>query len=85
MSDFLHVGNNSFVNISMIDCIIPADTNKVKKFIKKKAIDPASVEYLDTCKTPEIKSLIVLTDGKVVVSMLTPNTLNKRLNNNLEE
>ncbi len=85
MGRFLHIGNGAYVNVDLVDYIAPADAAKVKKIIKKYGVDTASLDYIEACETPEIRSLIVMTDGKLVVSMLTSNTLNKRLNNNLEE
>jgi len=86
-NDMIPIGNGSFIKANKICVILPADSTKIRRILKKKGIESASPLFWDTSGELEIHSLIVQEDGMLVTSFLSTNTIAKRVNqnNNMEE
>ena len=86
MTEFINIGNGVFVNEDKIRIIMQADAGKVRRILNKKGLDKSSNLYWDAVGDKEIRSLIVLDDGMVVVSPVTSQSICKRKNiKSLEE
>ena len=80
MNELLNIGNGVFVNEDKIRIIMQADAGKVRRLLSKKGLDKNSILYWDAVGDKEIRSLIILDDGMVVVSPVTSQSISKRKN-----
>lgn len=78
MSRMVLLVNSIYVDFGKVKAIIPADADKVRRYIKRKGIDKNSEKFLDLSSEKEIKSMMIFDDGSVAVSSQLVNTLIKR-------
>lgn len=78
MNEFLHVGFDAYINVAKVKLIVPSDNERIRRELKKREIDKNSTMFWNTASGREIKSLILFTDGMLVASALTAETLVKR-------
>ena len=83
----VHIGSGAYVPADKIRLIIPADSRKVKRILANKGINTGSGLYWNANGDMEIRTLIILDDGKLVSTFVTANAIVKRIEqkNNLEE
>lgn len=80
MNEFLHVGFDAFVNVAKVKLIAPADSEKLRREMKRREIDKNSMLFWNTALGKETKSVILLDDGMLVASGVSSETLVKRFN-----
>lgn len=87
MCEMVHIGSGAYVPVDKIRLIIPADSRKVKRILANKGINTGSGLYWNANGDMEIRTLIILDDGKLVSTFVTANAIVKRIEqrNNLEE
>ncbi len=80
MSEFLHIGFDSYVEVSKILIIVPADRDRLHRELKKRNVEKNSEAFWNACGGKEAKSLLILEGGRYVASAINPQTLAKRSN-----
>lgn len=78
MNEFLHIGFDSYVNVSKVILIAEMDSHKLRREMVKRGIDKASPNFWNAGGAKEIKSVIWCDDGTLITSALATDTLIKR-------
>ena len=79
-SNFINIGNKSFVDASKVKYIISADHGKVARLLNKYGIKRDDIRVFDTTSNKETRSFLVLDDGTFGISSVNANTLCDRAN-----
>ena len=72
----INVGTNSFVMISEIETISPPESAPIKRLVNTAKDEGRCIEVT---YGKRVKSVIVLKSGKVVLSVVLPQTLAQRI------
>jgi len=84
MSEFINIGNDSFVNKDFVFFIKGTDSEKLKRTLKRYGIERKSERVWDAAPEREPRSMMVLNNGFVVTSFLSPQVIAKRANLNIK-
>ncbi len=76
MNTFIHIGFGNFVQASHIISIVRADSAPIKRLVSQAKDKQTSVDATQGRKT---KSVIIASDGRVILSALLPETIANRL------
>lgn len=80
MNEFLHIGFDSYVNVSKVILIADMDSAKLRREMTKRDLDKNSPKYWNAGGAKELKSVILCDDGLLISSALGADTLVKRFN-----
>jgi len=78
MNEFLHIGFDSYVNVSKVLFIFSADAERVNRELKRRVIEKNSSTFWDSAPRKETKSLIIMEGGTLIASAVSTETLVKR-------
>lgn len=79
MNDFLPIGFDSYVNLNKVKFICAMEPDKLRREMKRRQIEKGSDKYWDACSGKPMKSVLLLSDGMLIVSALGADTLIKRI------
>ncbi len=68
------------VNIDRVDAIQEASADKVRRILMKYGIDKNSDRVINATSEKETKSIIFLSNGRIIISSFSANILSKRMN-----
>lgn len=79
-SNFINIGNQTFVDASKIKYIISADYNKVARLLSKYGVKRDDLCVFDTTSNKPTRSFLVLDDGTFGISNVSAKVLCSRAN-----
>ncbi len=77
--DMLNVGNGTFVRADEVNVITRFDYVKIKKEVARLKDGDNSEKLIDASKRKMVRSVVVLMNGTHILSMLSAETLAKRM------
>ncbi len=78
MSSLINIGYGNIVNLDMMVAIVTPDSAPAKRLVKNAR---ASGRAIDATHGRKAKAVLVMENGSVVLSALTPDTLMSRFKN----
>jgi len=78
---FINVGFGNLVNLERVLAVVRPDAAPVKRMIAKAKTDSLIIDATQGRKT---KSVLVLDDGRIMLSAVQSDTISRRAQNNLQ-
>ena len=78
---FINVGFGNLVNLERVLAVVRPDAAPVKRMIAKAKTDSIIIDATQGRKT---KSVLVLDDGRIMLSAVQSDTISRRAQNNLQ-
>lgn len=77
-TNYVNIGDRVNISMDRIVCIMDADSEKVRRLLKRHGLERSSSQVIDATSNKGTKSLLILDDGQLALSNLSANVIIKR-------